>query len=730
MKNTKEKTGLFKIKPAARHILTIGKDLIKDNATAILELVKNSYDADATKVKISLSVDAKNNQIIIKIKDNGCGMSYETVTDVWMVPSTFYKQNRLFSDKKRRSLQGRKGIGRYASSILGNNFYLKTIKDGEETTLNINWNDFQNKRFLDEIEIPITNNKSKEKNGTYIEIIGEKKELLNWDEKQIENLLVSLKRLISPMHEKDVWSDFQIKIDFQEFPIDDYKNNSFIIEPYPFLEVFDYRISGDISGNGEAKLLFENASTGIKTEEIYIKKIELEDGADYCGKLKIDFKVYDRDLESIDNLIKRLNKITGNLKNDGPLTKNSVRDILNNITGIAVYRNGFRIRPHGDPGYDWLELDRRRVQKPGTRFGSDRVSGFIEIESEEKSLLEEKSNREGLKENKSFSGLVQIAKRILLEAENRRRQFKIKTGKEDSQRNLAEKLDNVFDFSDVTESIQNKLANFSVPEKERQQIVDLIDVKVEESNRIIEDVKRIIAIYQGQATLGKIVKVVLHEGRNPLNFFKQQLPILEMWIAKLKVDYDKDLLEKIINRLNLTKSQAELLVSLFNKISPLAARRKSASSRLNLKKCLVDIVNIFSSELDDKKIKATIDVDENVFVDAWPEDINHAFINLIDNSIYWVSQNKNKTRNIKITGIVEKNIFRLSYKDSGPGIEEKFIVDEMIFEPGFTTKINGTGLGLSIAGEAMERSGGKLSAIYSESGAYFEVDLILNKNEL
>ena len=75
-------------------------------------------------------------------------------------------------------------------------------------------------------------------------------------------------------------------------------------------------------------------------------------------------------------------------------------------------------------------------------------------------------------------------------------------------------------FSDVTQSIEKELVNRDVPEPERRKIVGLIDARVEESNKVIEDVKRIIAIYQGQATLGKIVKIVLHEGEIPSVIFK------------------------------------------------------------------------------------------------------------------------------------------------------------------------------------------------------------------
>lgn len=717
-------TEIFKIKPAARHILTIGRDLIKDNATALLELVKNSYDADATRVDIEFTTIGRGKSLNIKISvnDNGHGMDYKTVTNAWMVPSTLFKHGKLVSETKKRPLQGRKGIGRYAASILGDKFKLETIKDKEATSLDIDWNDFEKNKYLEDIGISIKRESSNKPSGTSIEIIGDYNKLQEWDQNQIDDFYKDLRRLISPIHEKDIKNDFEIELKFTDFPVEKYKNQTIEIKPFPILEAFDYRISGEISESGEARLKFENETTGSIVEDIPPYTVQLEDGAKYCGNLGVDFKIYDRDSDSINNLIKRIGERGDSVDPGEKLSKAEARSLLDEISGVAVYRGGFRIRPHGDPGYDWLELDRRRVQKPGVRVGSDRVSGFIEIEPEETSHLEEKANREGLKENKYFLGLKQIVTSVLLQAELRRYQFKLKTGQERSKKNLAEKLENLFDFSDVTQSINKELADRDVPESERKKIVGLIDSRVEESNKVIEDVKRIIAIYQGQATLGKIVKVVLHEGRNPLGYFQNQIPVINDWIDSLNKKTDKSLLDKIIDRLNAIKRQAESLISLFRKISPLAARRKADPVAIHLKKKLEEISEIFSHEFKKQKIKVKIDCDPEIEIVAWVEDLSQAIVNLLDNSLYWLEQNKNKAREISMTAVVNDDVVRLTYRDNGPGIEEKFIKDEVIFEPGFTTKPDGTGLGLAIAGEAMERSGGKLVAVFSESGVHFEMD--------
>ena len=142
-----------KIRPAGRHILTIGRDLIKDNQAAIIELVKNAYDADATKVDILFDISKNKDSMTIIVKDNGHGMSRDTVINKWLVPSTDDKLHRKTSPKGR-ILQGRKGVGRYAASVLGQDLLLKTIdENNNQTEIFLEWNSFEKAQFLDDIDI-------------------------------------------------------------------------------------------------------------------------------------------------------------------------------------------------------------------------------------------------------------------------------------------------------------------------------------------------------------------------------------------------------------------------------------------------------------------------------------------------------------------------------------------------------------------------------------------------
>lgn len=125
----------------ARTILTLGRDSIKDHTTAIIELVKNSYDADATKVIVEIFCDTTKK--FIRIADNGCGMTENEVDNNWLRIGYSEKRAIRHSSLKRRKT-GEKGIGRISADRLGSVLELKTknVKGKRPFGLRVNWDDF------------------------------------------------------------------------------------------------------------------------------------------------------------------------------------------------------------------------------------------------------------------------------------------------------------------------------------------------------------------------------------------------------------------------------------------------------------------------------------------------------------------------------------------------------------------------------------------------------------
>src|SRR5215210_5283070 len=112
----------------ARSILMLGRDSIKDHTTALVELVKNSYDADATKVEVGIYGNVS--QPYIRVADNGCGMTERQVENNWLKIGFSEKKTERVSKLKRRKT-GEKGIGRLSADRLGSLLELRTRAAGK-----------------------------------------------------------------------------------------------------------------------------------------------------------------------------------------------------------------------------------------------------------------------------------------------------------------------------------------------------------------------------------------------------------------------------------------------------------------------------------------------------------------------------------------------------------------------------------------------------------------------
>lgn len=713
-------TEKFRIRPAGRHIFTIGRDLIQDQYAAIVELVKNSYDADSPDVHITFRVPEERNGLKIIVEDHGHGMDRETVINKWLVPSTDDKYKRKISPGGR-VMQGRKGIGRYAAALLGDNLTLDTITEKKhKTTVQLAWQEFEKREYLDEVEITVQASISDEPSGTKLIITGGKKYLDEWDEVQIDKLNFELKKLISPFSTEmlDGFSDdtFVIRLTFDNFYTNTDKRYQHLrIEPFPILEFYDYRISGQISSDGRGKLIFQNQKARNTVEEEI--PVDLRSPTD-CGGLIFDLRVYDRDVDSIETLIHRgLTNPTGNY-----ISKAEARKLLDEHNGVGVYRNGFRIRPLGDPAFDWLELNKQRVQDPSHKIGSDQVIGYVLIESEEKSQLQEKSARDGLRKNKAFTRLIDITKKqVISKLEERRFVYRKKAGLSRTATKVEQEIEKLYSFEELKKGISAKLVKSGVTQKDVDEIIEIISLKEKENSQIVDDIRQTVAIYQGQATLGKIINVILHEGRRPLNFFKNQIPNLNFWAKELREEFKPEILDELTPITDGLGKNAETLVSLFKRLDPLAAAKRGPKKEFNLSNVLFACFQPFENSLIENKITFEIVCPKSFSLYGWEEDIYIIMTNLIDNSVFWMISKDAQQKNINVVVSANSHLDYIDYRDTGPGIEQHLIESEVIFEPEFSTKPNGTGLGLAIAGEAAMRNGLDLKAFVSYTGAYFRL---------
>jgi len=720
------------IRPEARLIKSIGKDLIKDYYAAVVELVKNAYDADSDSVEITLSLekekiyDKEEEFLKFTIKDTGVGMSLDVIKNAWMVPATSYKLNKKES-KKGRQFQGRKGIGRYASAILGDFLRMKTTDiKGVTTTIEIDWKQFENTdsevKYLDEIYINYENKKTDLSHGTKIEIYSpiiidsnlEKK--ISWTRKDYDNLLKELRNLLSPL-EKDKDDEFEIKLVYNNLESFSFDNISIIIEPFPLLELYDYRISGKIDSNGKGTLLYENQNFLDSKENIdFTVPIVTKDKQ--CGDIKIDLRFFDLEPEAIQALINR--GLKDPITNDY-LGRSEARNMIKEYAGIGIYRDLFRIRPYGDANYDWLGLNQKRINNPSVKVSTNQVVGFINIESEEESLLVEKSAREGLKENENYETLKQVLSKVISEVESRRYKFRKNTKRgRKAANNIKDAISELFSFDNVSHKVRTLLEKSGMENSLIVKIEKTLKDEEKSKEKELKSIQDTLVMYEAHAALGRLVQLVIHEGRKPLQFLNANLNNLEKDIKYfIKNPNDDEVKKDLVDFIMDNKSHVKTISTLFSNLDPLMAKRLTRKKEFNLCKNIDKNSNFFKNQFKEKNIDFKIECEKILFYGR-EEDFFIVYTNLIENSIYWLKNIDKKEIYVNI--YKKKNEIFIDYKDTGVGIEDKFASE--IFDAGFSQKPEGgTGIGLTLVGQAISRNNGTIECIKSNKGAFFRITL-------
>ncbi len=396
----------------SRLLLQLGENLLTNRAVALAELVKNSYDADATHILVSLA-NIRNPGGTIIVEDNGSGMLLSTFKKTWMRIATIDKDNNPISQKYKRQKAGDKGIGRFACRSLSTNLTIKSVAETEEgckEELNafFDWTAFTPGSDVDKIPVkystkPVDDNTP---TGTTLTLGDTKDYWTAWDVRRLRNELTDL---ISPTtfhsggeieHASDEYDPgFKIKFDCTEFPTKEERLDE------TFLKNAWAKLSGNVDENGIAtyeikvlnKVLNDISKSHTRTESFqYLRNTKLE----------ISFFVY-----------------------KSPFFKSSewvsskAAEIGRKRGGIKVYADNFRVFGYGEKGDDWLKVDYDRGRskggvneevidylevddRPGLRLFMNRaLFGHVMFLKNSNPMLEIAVNRERLINNESFEEL-------------------------------------------------------------------------------------------------------------------------------------------------------------------------------------------------------------------------------------------------------------------------------------------------------------------------------------
>jgi signal transduction histidine kinase len=411
----------FPFRPRARLLQILGDQLIGSPRLAVFELVKNAYDADADTVTVTLeNIDTSDRTIIVK--DDGIGMSLETIRDIWLVPAHDHRerQRKLLqrTDKKRLPL-GEKGVGRFAVHKLGDRIELVTrTKGSQECVVTIDWDSQIEKQFLSDTEVLVQTRPPKiftgAKTGTQL-TISRLREEAGWSRGEVRRLLRQITSISSPFSERS--DGFETILQVPDHPewvtgLPDVKallerapwhftfrvENGLVTWQYEFKGISKIKLAPRKKGEKAVPLLIaperdlDEFGTNQASKARRVNVVADKSLSQGIGPIAGEFYVFDRDREVLMHL------------GDAQL----IKSVLDENGGVRVYRDNIRVYNYGEPGDDWLELDLARVNTPTRNISRNIVIGAIDLSLEKSVGLMEKTNREGFVENATYRNLKRI----------------------------------------------------------------------------------------------------------------------------------------------------------------------------------------------------------------------------------------------------------------------------------------------------------------------------------
>lgn len=387
----------FRISSGLKNIL--GRDLITNDNIAVLELVKNSYDAHASKVEITFEEDR------LTIADNGKGMSMNDLLDKWLFVGYSAKrdgtEDTSYRAKMKRHYAGAKGIGRMSCDRLAKKLTLVTKSADSSTTerLSIDWDTFEQdqKEEFGEITFPHESTKDipyfpeNKETGTILQFTNLRTE---WTFEGISSLRKALEKMINPFAET---SAFQIEIIALHFVEKDNairskmneiehssKNEN---EKLTALAEEEQKIVNGPIVNRMASIL------SLKTTQIESRLLDgvvtttLSDRGTLMYKIEED-NTYPH-LEDVSISLYYLNR-----KAKYNFALKMGVDVVN-YGNVFLFRNGFRIYPYGEPADDSWGFNKRVQQGYKRTIGTRDLVGRVDVETERVDDFKEVSSRDG-----------------------------------------------------------------------------------------------------------------------------------------------------------------------------------------------------------------------------------------------------------------------------------------------------------------------------------------------
>lgn len=686
----------------------IGRELISDRVTAVYELVKNCYDANAREVIVSFN---SKNEPKITVQDDGLGMTFEDIRDKWMVVGTDNKRNELISPEPfRRRYVGEKGIGRFATDKLGRKLLIKTKKAGHNFWLfvEIDWKAYEPVRDeKGEIQLftDIENNywmeetKDIEQQGTSL-IINDLYDV--WTDKDLERLNRELSKFVSPFYghetpfkiflESDKYEDFHL-LEVRSAAID-------LASHVAELSFGIDEITGD---NYQERLRFNEKKGQIETIKIPRR---------IFGGVKMKLYYFNTEAKL------KYNRAHPN-KED-------------RIDGIRIYRDGIVATPFAeyedDPmrRRDILGIDKRLWQDTFTRIGTREVIGYVEITKDENPKIIEATNRQDFVDTPEYR---EFKKFIIeqLDVFSKVKIYERKRKKLLNEKGFTKAISELRGTRDMLKEIEQKnpqLAMDLVPLKEQlETAIQISSNNFAEQKKIHEEFLRRENIYISLMSLQDYAINLAHAVRTRVGSILRMAEFFVDNFPNPKYDeYFKGYALQIYNDMQTLNKVTDFMLSY--------ASSNLDFEDLNLKKLINSIFNVYELTFEKEGIQTQIEISGEITLYANKKFFEEIIQNLVSNSVKALKDRDNKT--IKFSGFAQKDHFIFYFSDNGPGIDPD--KRDKIFDLYYTdtAKEGGAGVGLWIVKTRLESLKGTVELVDNElkpTGATFKIMLPFRKNE-
>lgn len=728
----------------------LGEKLVETVHLAMEELIKNSYDADATNVIIKFTNDDIGKDEV-HIIDNGNGMNLDDVKRYWMKIATTNKTTSNFSRKFGRAKTGSKGIGRFSCRRLGSELEMITIgkidDKLEETHVFFMWDDFEPGTDITSINCPgETHYTSNKKTGTTLIIRNITEELKKRDYNFLKRQLAML---VANRGTK------------RKGYVEDPGFNIEIIAPQFEEKIINLRedlinsgwatVKAKVSNDGKAK--YTLSAMGLPKKEIISNEI---------------YKL----LKGVTSEFGVLVGDRSQMRNTEVISKKRLQDILSDWGGIHVKYKGFRVYPYGSD--DWLKIDHDRGlrkqkskneqlsdftgslknyynKKPLLNLLSEKnYIGEVYIDDPEK-VFDMKANREGFIESDALEQLKKFV-RFGVDWSTIYRDYYLKLKEqekiEESRKHLEELKEKKIEPSEIIkESIsylksQINYISTLIPEKEKKSLSNVNNVLndvLQQNNYEREELKHLRLIASSSTAL----LLFTHEVKSLLGYLSNLQTEIIILKKKNNIDEVRNSLDSINIDIERTQERFSQLLDMLSLI--IFESVKAEPMDLALKERIEQAINAFNLITEEYEIKIYYEeeVPNNLIVHNILEaELITILLNIISNSIKSIIANKElKKIEFSATRLNNTNIIKI--RDTGVGINEEYF--EEVFIPFVADPENtmykklkqnlnpkdkylvgvGSGLGLSYIKEIIKNRNGSITFKKPPEGWNTELEIIL-----